>query len=428
MKARPPEYWGSKDEDPDTWIRRTKCIFNANEWIENRTKVSRAKVALKGLAERWATANDHLLAPETCTWEEFKRLFRTRFRPSDFEQKLRKDIFTVRQCTGETVRAYAERYQTAIALLASETESLDGLLNTHRKQWTHGLHADMRRHVMVANPPTFAACLELALNAEEAEGGTETAVIHALHDTLPPIFQEREAVENLTKGLAELQLLAKARERGSTSSGKAGFERQTTTASRGRGGSWNGPQKTDFRSQPVEGPRGRPMRRSRPGRSIEDRRCYECGMLGHLSYDCPKWQVQGKFANITRDNQPSYDEPGEGSSDESDVAEFSERGYEKGEYEVEVQAFMARGQGERQERAEAREARRRREEGAAPAQPSAPVRPSVERAAQPRQARRKPVLEAQWQKYVRESWTIPIGMLAGRSQTRSIWASHARPS
>ena len=52
-----------------------------------------------------------------------------------------KDIFTVRQCTGETVRAYAERYQTAIALLASETEPLDGLLNIHRKQWTHGLHA-----------------------------------------------------------------------------------------------------------------------------------------------------------------------------------------------------------------------------------------------------------------------------------------------
>ena len=127
-------------------------------------------------------------------------------------------------------------------------------------------------------------------------------------------------------------------------------------------------------------------------------------------------QAQGKFTNVTRNNQPSYDEPGEGSSDESDVGEFSERGYEKDEYEVEVQAFMARGQGERQERAEAQEIRRRREEGAALAQPSAPVPPSIERAAQPRQARRKPVPEAQWQKYVRESWTIPIGMLAGRSR------------
>ena len=53
--------------------------------------------------------------------------------------------------------------------------------------------------------------------------------------------------------------------------------------------------------------------------------------------------------------------------------EFSKRGYEKNDYEVEVQAFMARGQGERQERAEAREALRRREEGAVPAQPSALV-------------------------------------------------------
>ena len=59
----------------------------------------------------------------------------------------------------------------------------------------------MRRHVMVANPATFAACLELDLNAEESEGGTETAVIYAFNDTIPPIFQEREGVENLIKGL-----------------------------------------------------------------------------------------------------------------------------------------------------------------------------------------------------------------------------------
>ena len=86
------------------------------------------------------------------------------------------------------------------------------------------------------------------------------------------------------------------------------------------------------------------MRRPRPGGPIEDRRCYGCGVLGHLSYDCPKRQVEGKFANVTRSNHPSYDEPGEDSSDESDVEEISERGYEKDDYEVEVQAFMVRGQ------------------------------------------------------------------------------------
>ena len=104
---------------------------------------------------------------------------------------------------------------------ASAVEPLDGLLNAHRKQWTQGLHIEMRRHVMVANLATFVACLELALNAEEAEGVTETVVIHAINDTMPPIFQEREAVENLTKGLAELQLLAEAKEHKNLPSGES---------------------------------------------------------------------------------------------------------------------------------------------------------------------------------------------------------------
>ena len=95
MKARPPEYRGSKDEDRDTWIRRTERVFNANEWSEDRMKILRAKVALKGRAEHWVTANDHLLSPAACTWEDFKRLFRVRFRPVDFEQKLRKNAFSI---------------------------------------------------------------------------------------------------------------------------------------------------------------------------------------------------------------------------------------------------------------------------------------------------------------------------------------------
>ena len=105
------------------------------------------------------------------------------------------------------------------------------------------------------------------------------------------------------------------------------------------------------------------MRRSRPRIPIEGKRCCECGVLGHLSYDCPKLQVQGKFANVTRGNRVSYDKSGEDSADESN--DVSERNYEKDEYEVELQAFMARGVGERQERAEAWEGRRRREEEAA---------------------------------------------------------------
>ena len=84
-----------------------------------------------------------------------------------------------------------------------------------------------------------------------------------------------------------------------------------------------------------------------------------------------------------------YNESKDASSDECDSESFSEVEYEKGEYEV--QAFMARGQGERQERAKARAAWKKREEEAALAQPSVSVRPLVEKVAPPKQTKRKPV-------------------------------------
>ena len=97
------------------------------------------------------------------------------------------------------------------------------------------------------------------------------------------------------------QLLAK--ERKDVPSKKTEFERRTVTVPRGQRGTWNTPQRSNFRSQPTEGQRGRSMWRPRSYRPIEARRCYECGKPGHLSYNYPNLQVQGKFANVAKDNQ-----------------------------------------------------------------------------------------------------------------------------
>ena len=53
---------------------------------------------------------------------------------------------------------------------------------------------------MVANPATFAACLEFALNVEEAEGETETAVIHVLNDTMPQYFKRERQLKTSPRG------------------------------------------------------------------------------------------------------------------------------------------------------------------------------------------------------------------------------------
>ena len=111
--------------------------------------------------------------------------------------------------------------------------------------------------------------------------------------------------------------------------------------------------------------------------------------MGHLSYDCPNLQVQGKLANVAKSSQMFYNKSKDASSDEYDSESFSEGEYEKDEYEE--QAFMTRGQGERQEKAEARATWRKSEKDAAPAQPSASVRPLAEKVAPPRQTKRKRV-------------------------------------
>ena len=131
----------------------------------------------------------------------------------------------------------------------------------------------------------------------------------------------------------------------------------------------------------MEGQRGRPTWTPRPYVPIESRECYECGKFGHISYNCPKLQTQGKLANITKSNQVSCDEHGRVPSDEYDTESFLDEEYAENEYEI--QAFMARGQEERQKRADAWAAQRRREEEAAPVQSSALVQPSGERVGAP---------------------------------------------
>ena len=75
----------------------------------------------------------------------------------------------------------------------------------------------------------------------------------------------------------------------------------------------------------MEGQQGRPTWRSRPYISIEQRVCYECGKLGHISYNCPKLQAQGKLASIARSNPTSCKEAENPSSNKCDKESSQKR-------------------------------------------------------------------------------------------------------
>ena len=210
MRTRTPEFSGAPNEDPDAWIRKVGRVALANEWDEDAVKISKALVALKGSAERWASSVEATVTAAGYTWDQFRHLFLTRFRPPDFVERLREALFTIKQLPGEYVIDYAERYRTGFTTLAEETGgNAEDYIRDHRRGWVRGLIQDVRRHVIVADPPTFDECVIKAQAAEDAEGRASRPVMHILQHSPHNNALSTESLEALTKGLAELHLLAK---------------------------------------------------------------------------------------------------------------------------------------------------------------------------------------------------------------------------
>ena len=210
MRTRTPEFSGAPNEDPDAWIRKVGRVALANEWDEDAVKISKALVALKGSAERWASSVEATVTATRYTWDQFRYLFLTRFRPPDFVERLREALFRIKPLPREYVIDYAEWYRIGFTTLAEETGgNADDYIRDHRRGWVRGLVQDVRRHVIVADPPTFDECVIKAQVAEDAEGRASRPVMHILQHSPHNNALITESLEALTKGLAELHLLAK---------------------------------------------------------------------------------------------------------------------------------------------------------------------------------------------------------------------------
>ena len=108
MRTRTPEFFGAPIEDLDTCIRKGGRVTLANEWDEDAVKISKALVALKGSAKRWASSVESTITAAKYTWDQFGHLFLTRFRPLDFVERLREALLTIKQLPKEYVIDCAE--------------------------------------------------------------------------------------------------------------------------------------------------------------------------------------------------------------------------------------------------------------------------------------------------------------------------------
>ena len=145
-----------------------------------------------------------------------KQRFIRRFRPAGFEDKLQHELYTISQGQNETVMLYAERVKTAAQALG-KTSSSDR--DAIARVWIVGLRSEIRRHVLFQRPNTYALAVDYACRAEEAEGQSTGPLLHVVEE--PKNLVSQLSLEDITKGLADLSLLARVKKTAANGRGNA---------------------------------------------------------------------------------------------------------------------------------------------------------------------------------------------------------------
>jgi len=152
-------------EDPGVWLGHYLRICKSNDWTTNAQKLAHVSTSLVGEAEAWYEINAEWIEDDTTTWGDFADQFTSRFRPSDFAEELEERLRTPTQKEGESVRAYADRYKRLRAQVGADAPSA----NICRNYWISGLHAPIKREVLLTEPMSLDAAILRAMTAEKVD-------------------------------------------------------------------------------------------------------------------------------------------------------------------------------------------------------------------------------------------------------------------
>ena len=441
MKIKPPKFSGQEGEDPDAWIRKFNRVAQSNRWTADDVKVANALVALRGSADRWASSGETDFTAGGVTWEMFERAFLERWRPINFQEQLRSELYAIKQQPEEPILEYAERYREASRLLAREIESdYEAMVDHNRRIWIKGLAEPVRNQISAFNVNTFNEAVEKARNAERYnDGAARTTAVHVLRPKKGNVKKDpMEALDKLREDLADMNLMAVPIQQ--PEAGKAQLTAGVQVSSNqiqcfncGQYGhiapNCRNQRMTGLRTPQMQVNRGRFGNGNRRGNAYRRNFnrpqngsyrnvpvCDYCGKRGHVAARC--FQKNQSVEQTVQNSRPAEanlathvkDKRNEYVSDDSDT---DDDGNETGDEillscdsddELENQGMMARVE--------------RNKKKAKPDQPKVvpdakPPEPTAKK--KPRK-RTQPVLEAAWLKLVEEEWKIPNGMFKGKSR------------
>lgn len=394
MKLRPRIFSGDGTEDPAWWIQAFERVARANGWNGHVEKIQSAVSCFTAEADKWVHAEHSWIDHPDTTWETFKDRLTLRFRSDRFNEKLEANLRSIKQGNQESVQTYAERFKSGVSLLpgavyeappplrtttAEEgpsdgatpyaspqgspqrtqeaTKQVDRRLDAFKEYWVDGLRMPMRKDVRFQRPLSFSAALRYAKRSEDASD----LVTHDATNAMG--FQcagTESSIDEIAQGLRELQLLVRTQ--------KKDPPRDTSYVARAQGR----PFPRDDR-RPPGWVNENAYRQQRPPPV-----CYQCGKEGHIRARCPDLTEEQKdwYANRNR-QEPSTSAPKQDQdSGESAAIHLAKR--------VRTEPGGATS-GEPQEK-------------------------------KARRPRRKTVLQGEWKDHVRNNWTLPIGIMAGKSR------------
>ena len=165
-KGQPPTYEGKVDEDLELWIfSTTEYYSNSKELIkaDNEEIVQEVSINLKNIAKTWYRSYCQKCTSKgvTRTWENFLSSIRERFRPKDFEIRLRRKLLHLEQ--RGSIHDYISRFQRLLSQAEIPISELE-----LRVYFQNKLRNETSRHIDEKSPKTLQETMDLATNYEYA--------------------------------------------------------------------------------------------------------------------------------------------------------------------------------------------------------------------------------------------------------------------
>lgn len=173
VKAQIKPFSGEIDEtgymeDPEMWLDQYEDICNVNGWDVDTVMLRNVSVSLIGEASTWYSLHREDIR-EDWEWSDFRHYFINRFRSTTYVEELEERVLNPVQKNGESVTAYAERYQRLVNQMGDDAPTESQVT----KYWVSGLKSSIKLLVRINKPRTFHIAKVNAITVEQAECAQE---------------------------------------------------------------------------------------------------------------------------------------------------------------------------------------------------------------------------------------------------------------